>query len=73
MGKYEKCRGRIGHIEKQNGQRAMDKLFKQLNGYTNPPRKKEEDYFFNTVRELSETNSDIRKELGAFIGINGGR
>ena len=68
--KYQYCEGRQTDNDKQNRQREYDKLFKSINGYMNPPRKKEEDYFFNTVRSLEATNSFIRKELSAFVGMN---
>lgn len=69
--KYKNCQGRLNHSDKQSGQRAMDKLFKSLTGRVNPPRKKEDERFWETVRALEGTNSNVFKELSSFLGMNG--
>lgn len=69
MSKYKNCEGRFTENEKQSNQRKMDSLFKAITGRTNPPRKKEEDSFYNTIRYLENSNTEIRKELAGYMGI----
>jgi len=67
---YLKCEPRATAEDKQNNQRLLDKIFKNLTGKTNPFRKKEEDSTFNTIRSLQNTFSDIQFIISQYMGYN---
>ena len=68
--KYKNCEARLTCKDKQNFQRAMDKLFFNINRRINPCRKKEEDVFYTTMSEFKINPFDVRRELSSFMGFN---
>jgi len=85
--KYQYCECRQTDIDKQHRQRGYDKLFKEINGYTNPPRKKENErisYMLNNIEALNKDYSNnsyknsiiyensLKKDVFQFLGMGRG-